>query len=393
MKKILFATTALAAVSLASGSIAQESAMMTPAGNTLNIGGYYEFGWTSLSDDYEGADDGGDAFTYGDSELYIDFENTADNGLTYGVEIDLEIVDGSKHTGVDKGSTENTDQANLFVKGDFGTVKLGHIDPAYGTFQMWAPTHEGTFSQDDQIPWRGDLGSQFIDNVGNGDGIRSYNRPSTALWHSPAGLGQAYDDSAKVVYISPSFNGFSFGASMRDTDDTADNNNSFGLQYSGDIGPGSLTVVGSTETNNADGGDKVSHTHYGVSYGMGAFTVTASRAKGKQGTGAGGGDIEREATEFGVGFQVSDQLSVGASTASSTAEQASSMLDQEGTFQSVSGSYTIAPGLKTTIALNQFSVENNGAPAFVAETGTRNVTAAQNKNDGSIITWQVEFAF
>ena len=379
MKKILFATTALAAVSLASGSIAQESAMMTPAGNTLNIGGYYEFGWTSLSDDYEGADDGGDAFTYGDSELYIDFENTADNGLTYGVQIDIEVNTGNhgEDSGDDNGKAE---ESSIYISGDFGTVHLGHDDPAFGRFQIWAPTHEGTLSQDDSVHY-----FQFVDNS---EPAADRVRIDDALWYSAAGVGNSYNDDAKLTYVSPSFNGFSFGASMSDSDSEADNPNSFGLQYSGDIGPGTLTVAGATETNNADGNDKVTSTHYGVSYGMGAFTVTVGRAKGKAGgANATSADIEREVTEFGVGFQVSDQLSVGASTASSETEQAVSAsanadamgLDQEGTFRSVSGSYTIAPGLKTTLALNQFDVENN--------------LNANHKNDGSEIVWQVEFSF
>ena len=370
MKKILFATTALAAVSVASGSIAQESAMMSAAGNDLSIGGYYEFGWASVSDDYKGAN-AGDARTYGDSELYIDFENTADNGLTYGVQIDLEIVNGSRHA--ESGPPKNAEESSIYISGDFGEIHLGHDDSAYGRFVLWTPTHEGTFSQDDSIH-----GAKFLGATPTDD------REATALAHSSAGGGNYYEDNAKIVYVSPSFNGFKFGASTLDSDTLADNPTAFGASYSGDIGPGSLTVKAATQTNNSDGSTKQSDTHYGVGYDMGAFSVTISRYKGK-GTGpqdnamTQNADLERDATEFGVGFTVSDQLSIAAALTNAETGFGGTTPKQEGSFRSVSGSYAIAPGLKTTLAMNQFDVEDKNT--------------ATSKNDGSEIVWQVEMAF
>ena len=193
------------------------------------------------------------------------------------------------------------------------------------------------------------------------------------LAYTPAGQGAAYNDNAKVTYISPNFSGFTFGASFEDSDSAEDNPTSIGASYSMDLGGmgsgTSLTLTGGSYSNNADGSAKSSDAHYGASLSMGAMTLTASTYSGEH------GDIDKDATEFGIGYQVSDELSLGA--AFNTAESTGSV-DTEGDFQSVSGSYSIAPGLKTTLAFNQFDVSDN---------------EARTSNDGSSIVWQLEFGF
>ena len=398
---------------------AQESQMMSAGGNTLSIGGYYEFGYASASDDFD-SDDGSDSKTYGESELFIDFSTTSDSGLTYGVQIDLEIVNGSQYG--ESGAAKNAEESSLFVSGDFGTLHFGHDDNAYGRFQTWAPTHEGATSQDDNILFGAgrlitpatDGGSAAAITAADADvrqarldaeiarnnvsdnatldtadaadaalataqAARAALDPTAAstyahnLAYTPAGQGASYDDNAKVTYISPNFSGFTFGASFEDSDSAEDNPTSIGASYSMDLGGmgsgTSLTLTGGSYSNNADGSAKSSDAHYGASLSMGAMTLTASTYSGEH------GDVDKDATEFGIGYQVSDELSLGA--AFNTAESTGSV-DTEGDFQSVSGSYSIALGLKTTLAFNQFDVSDN---------------AARTSNDGSSIVWQLEFGF
>ena len=423
MKKVLLATTAITAISLAGIASAQESQMMSAGGNTLSIGGYYEFGYASASDDLD-VNDGSDSKTYGESELFIDFSTTADSGLTYGVQIDLEIVNGSQYG--ESGTAKNAEESSLFVSGDFGTIHFGHDDNAYGRFQTWAPTHEGATSQDDNILFGAGRLVMPATSGGSSADITTADAAVTAaetavdtaqaafdadddnvallatlneaeallavqeadraaldptaasayghsLAYTPAGQGASYEDNAKVTYISPNFSGFSFGASFGDSDSAEDNPTAFGASYSMDIGGmnsgTSLTFTGGSYSNNADGSAKSSDTHYGVTLGMGAMTLTASTYSGEH------GDTDKDATEFGIGYQVSDQLSLGAAfnSAESTGD-----VDQEGDFQSVSGSYSIAPGLKTTLAFNQFDVSDN---------------AELTSNDGTSMVWQLEFGF
>ena len=392
MRKILLATTALAAVSVASGAVAQESQMMTANGNTLNIGGYYDFGWRSLSDDHNGVLD--DANTYGESELFIDFENTADNGLTYGVQIDLEVVNGGNFG--ESGDAKNAEESSIYVRGDFGEVHFGHDDGAYGRMILWAPTHAGTFSQDDAPA------AHFLMN--NTDAPRNRHRVGTNLLHV-SHSGVAYGDTAKITYVSPSFNGFKFAASVEDADgfakDTAqpvldannsrvggsrDNAQSFGASFGMDLGGGTMTVNGASWSNNADKDLKITENQLGVKYARGAFTVTLARAKNKS------GNLEKEATQFGIGFKVSDELALGASHNSAEATLGkvgdTGYTDEEGTYQSLSGKYTIAPGLTTSLALNQFEVESKSHPLVGAAT-----VSDRADNSGSSIVWEVRFTF
>ncbi len=133
MKKVLLATTVLAAVSVATPVLAQE----------VSVTGFYRFGWTSFSDDaafIEGAtgdpvEDSATA-TRTDSEININFSNTTDSGLTYAATFELE------------GDAAGVDESSLSLSGDFGTVILGNNDYAHDSFITWAPTHFGTLTSD-----------------------------------------------------------------------------------------------------------------------------------------------------------------------------------------------------------------------------------------------------
>ena len=298
MKKILYATTAIAAVSAISAANAQESSMMSAAGNDLSIGGYYEFGYASGSDDRGGEENGADTFTYGESELYIDFETTSDTGLTYGVQLDLEVVNGSRHA-VDGGDPNNTDEASIYVSGNFGTINLGHDDYASSLYNIWAPTHEGSISQDDSVHGirygdgaalrfiglndnatlvaersaafaRGEqvnigmteaqaamaLGNSIMSDNATAD--QEYaeslaeavfttvdpddNTSSPALRGLQQSIGLAHtasltqsNDNAKISYHSPNLGGLSFGGSFADDNATENSATSFGASFTGSV--------------------------------------------------------------------------------------------------------------------------------------------------------------
>ena len=459
MKKILYATTAIAAVSAISAANAQESAMMSAAGNDLSIGGYYEFGYASRSDDRGGDDNGADSFTYGDSELYIDFETTSDAGLTYGVQLDFEVVNGNEHG--ESGPAKNAEESSIYVSGNFGTIHLGHDDYASDLYNVWAPTHEGSFSQYDSINGirygegaalrviglapasaatvaataRADFaagGALDADGDNTGEvplagltGIESRSAVETALANQILGdltgsdrtaaqagadrdagaiadavfvdnstthlkglqqsVNLAYtaswtqgNDDAKITYVSPNLGGLSFGGSFADSDSSENSPTAFGGSFTGSVdripfvGGGFSYKLAAWQYGN--GGDELaetSTTHLGVNIGIGDLTLTAAQLSGDISETT---EDEVETLELGVGYAVHDSLSVGFSTADATNEDA----DEEGTFRSVSLSYTIAPGLKTTAAYNFYDVEKNEDLI---------------ENSGTELVWQVEFAF
>ena len=433
MKKILYATTAIAAVSAISAANAQESAMMSAAGNDLSIGGYYEFGYASRSDDRGGDDNGADSFTYGDSELYIDFETTSDSGLTYGVQLDFEVVSGSRH--VESGPAKNAEESSIYVSGNFGTIHLGHDDYASTSYNIWAPTHEGSLGQDNSIHglrYGEGAALRFIDldtataaanraafaagdnvDIGmtemqaatalartimsdnttadqefaeelaaavfvddNGTDVLRGLQQDINLAHT-ASLTQS-DDNAKISYHSPNFGGLSFGASFADSDSSENSPTAFGASFTGSVdkipfvgGGFSYKLAGWQLGNGADGDNETSTTHFGLNIDIGDLTLTAAQLSGDISETT---EDEVETLEFGIGYAVHDSLSVGFSTADANNNDT----DAEGTFQSVSLSYSIAPGLKTTAAYNQYEVERN--EHLIA-------------NNGSELVWQVEFAF
>ena len=471
MKKILYATTAIAAVSAISAANAQESAMMSAAGNDLSIGGYYEFGYASRSDDFSGDDGGSDSFTYGDSELYIDFETTSDAGLTYGVQLDFEVVNGNEHA--ESGDAKNAEESSIYVSGNFGTIHLGHDDFASDLYNVWAPTHEGAFSQYDSINGIrygeaaglrviGDAmdnatanaladfveGGSLINRDDEDEGRNDYihfdnitgisnradvvarvratdpaegltgaeataanaaadraaeaiaaavltevdvtpddgvDNPVTVLRGLQQGVGLAYtaswtqgSDDAKITYVSPNLGGLSFGGSFADSDSSDNSPTAFGGSFTGSVdripfvgGGFSYKLAAWQYGNGGDDEAEVSTTHLGVNIGIGDLTLTAAQLSGDISETT---EDEVETLEFGVGYAVHDSLSVGFSTADASNDDT----DEEGSFQSVSLSYTIAPGLKTTAAYNFYDVERS---EHLIE------------NSGTELVWQVEFAF
>ena len=151
MKKIVLATTALVSVAYAGSALAQESMVMGPQGAEAAIGGFYEFSYKSYTDDDDDRDDdGADSGSYGDSEISLSFSRTTDNGLTFGLDVQLET------STTDDGAPGNADESWLYIQGDFGEILLGENDRASDSFQTWAPTHAGTWGQDD-----GQAGPQF----------------------------------------------------------------------------------------------------------------------------------------------------------------------------------------------------------------------------------------
>ncbi len=292
MKKIILATTAL--VSVAGSALAQESMVMGPMGAEAHLGGFYEYRYTDYSD--------GLSSSSADAEIFLSFSTVSDSGLEIGVDYQLEA---------NTGSTTNVDEASLYVAGEFGRVVFGENDHASDSFQTWAPTHAGSIGQDDATNFGG--------------------------W---AGNAQ-YSDTAKIAYFSPSFSGFAFGISwqeaMADDDDAAVTG---GLSYSVNVADGmDVTLNAASFNNGKDGSDEDSSTSYGADLGLGDFAVTLATV-----------DYNAAAsrTGLGMGYTISDDLSVGAYFA----EQG----DKE--WNSFSAQYVIASGLTATLARN--GVENNG---------------------------------
>ena len=383
MKKIILATTALVSVAFAGNALAQESQMMSAMGNDINIGGYYEFSYQDYSDDGDSAR-GGDGNDFsGDSELFIDFASVSDAGLEYGVGLELEIVNGhSDATGEDN----NIDEASIYIAGDFGRVVLGHNDHGGDSFQTWIGT-DRTYGQDDAP------GPKFV-NVGD-EGTQGNFGASVR----PHTVNAPYGDGAKITYLSPSFSGFQFGVSMEDyggNDDATSVGAKYGFNlYGVDV---TLKAAGYSGVDHPDN----SSTSYGATFEYADFTFTAAAAEfeindfvadsqalladGTPNTSGTPVEVraEPEVLGFGLGYDINEDLFVSAYYATSEDD----VTNQELSTTSVGATYTIAPGLTATAALNSYEVEQK---VRSASTGVLATTAA--KNEGEQLVLQVEFAF
>jgi opacity protein-like surface antigen len=126
MKKVLLGSTTLAAVGAAAAAPAAAE-----EGVKLGLGGYFNtFFWAGNYDE-DDADprDLGDTGLFVDGEVHFKGDTTLDNGLTFGVQIELEaFTDG-----------DQIDENYAFIEGSFGRFVIGGHNVAAFSMQFAAP--------------------------------------------------------------------------------------------------------------------------------------------------------------------------------------------------------------------------------------------------------------
>jgi outer membrane protein OmpU len=196
MKNALMATTAAAALVFTAGAASAQ--VDTTSGNlSFGIGGFFTGGIGYVDND----EDNDNIGLIRDAEIHFDGRLTADNGLTFGVDIEFELGDrsSSQDVTVPAGGgtvtvTDNDriiDEASMFVSGSFGKVEIGEQDgaaDAYMASGVVAPPF--TTAQD---------GGGFLFNYYDMVGLDN--------------SGGTTSDSLKISYFTPNFSGFSAGVS------------------------------------------------------------------------------------------------------------------------------------------------------------------------------------
>lgn len=191
MKKTLLATSALVGASLLA---APANAGTVGSKDSLNVtlGGVFWFS-AYLKDEDDVGTGRGYGFTVSESNVQVNASATADNGIKYGVHINL-------HAGAADGTA--ADEANAFLHSDsWGRIELGDQDDATNRMQLgsWNALKGagGTFGG------LGDLNTVFggVGVLGDGFLARSDWQVFTTT------------DATKATYFSPSFSGFQIGAS------------------------------------------------------------------------------------------------------------------------------------------------------------------------------------
>ena len=186
MKKVLLASSALVATAALVAPAAASEKVTWNAFTQFNAGSAYGEKGGMKADDAKDKPMGQSAVDFStNSEVHLKFSDTADNGLSYGFKVELEA---------DQNGTNNSDENHIFISGDWGKIQLGDQDGAA-----------------DQLKKTGTVG--FVRGMINNTTGASFDyagaKGKTSIVASIARDG----DNTKVTYLSPSFSGFTVGAS------------------------------------------------------------------------------------------------------------------------------------------------------------------------------------
>lgn len=201
----------------------------------VKVGGYTAFQAAAFDNDNTNSSN---RDFLSESEIFIRASDEADNGLRYGVKVELQTSTSD---------SANADEAAIFLESAFGRLELGDDD---GPTDMSVSTPRVGIGQvngsiDDFIP-AADRG-HLVNNRGSA-GFLPYDS----------------DDATKISYTTPRYHGWQVGLSYApeaqsgsdgetvvflDTDRVARNFFEFGLRWQGDIGP--VNLMTSFEYNTA----------------------------------------------------------------------------------------------------------------------------------------------
>lgn len=180
MKKILFASTAL----LAAGAFASSAQASDPI--KLSLGGYMEYYVVAADqDDDASVNTNAQGFdVIGDAEVFFKGKTTLDNGMTVGVDVQLEAGTRS--------SSDAIDESYMYIQGKYGKLIVGAENDVAYKMGMSAPSvsMQGAAGNDDS------LGDYLL------DGVSHLMVVSTVT-----------GDANKLSYISPRLYGVQVGAS------------------------------------------------------------------------------------------------------------------------------------------------------------------------------------
>jgi predicted porin len=250
MKKILFASSAIAAVAFAGQASASEPIK-------LSVGGYMEQ-WAGVADEDNNASGGRKNAFQSDTEVHFKGSTTLDNGIEIGAVIELEA----------ETSSDQVDEQYLYINGGFGRFEMGKNDSAADAMGITAPAVGPVGVNDgDMDQW---TSAYLIDTV------RSSGDQNRATYYTPvmggfrAGVSFA-DDSGRNGSFDKEVSGGEVGGLHSDTTGSGDNIVSAGLEFNHDFGGVSLGLSAVGE-NQGEG----NWYGFGSNVGFGNFTVGSS---------------------------------------------------------------------------------------------------------------------
>ena len=339
MRKILLATTAL----IAAGGISAATA-------DVSISGKLKQSYHSWSDD-DVAESGTNNSSMGrDLQIWLKTSSQLDNGMTVGGNVRL------RH------GNSPDDRNYITVGGDFGSF-------TYGT--TWAPI----YSQSVGINWMDDIhivehSADSDGGSGTADDGATRGRVMTSSYNSTSGKGQ------KVIYATPSINGFKAMVSYSDAGDTSKGDHT---SYSASYSNGPIKVMYANEkADHADASSATAdadNTEYGVQYSGDFGRVWALAQSRSTTTNAGSETSNQSGSQVGIAYNLADNMTGVAyyTTAEETAS-ASANNNDEYTATALGVNYAVGGGLNIAVSHTMFDY---------TDATNASATAGQGSNEGS----------
>ena len=304
MRKLLFGTTALAAVATLSANVALAD---------VSISGYYE--WKHLSRTSAVATAKGTSMA-SDSEITFNFSNKTDSGLTVTMVTELAADD----------TNGEIDESSLSIEGGFGKIVLGQNDNAADNYGV----DVGDVVTEEETPTGVDtLAMLNTDVVSSGD-------------------------LNKITYHIPAIGGLTAGVSFTDsgTDSTTGNQDTteYGAAYAMAIGEATVTLAGaSSSTTMVSGTENTTANNVGATVAMGALSVKVAQGNYTA------VNADERSNGVGVSYKLSDDMTVGAYTVK--VSDSTGTTDETYANNGAEVAYTIASGLTAYLNLNDYKYE------------------------------------
>ena len=186
MRKLLIGSTALVVAGIGAAPVA-----FAGEAPKVSLSGATRLAYIIRDEDGPAATDGNDGgqfqFANAGTEVRLDASGTADNGLTYGVNLDFRP----------SGGAVTVDEHYIFLEGGWGTLHLGGDDGVLDNMEKGG--------QSVQVGnWGFDVSQTILTSAGVEADI--------GVFASHAAIT---GDDAKIAYYTPSFSGFSVGVSIQ----------------------------------------------------------------------------------------------------------------------------------------------------------------------------------
>jgi len=365
MKKLLYGTTALAAAGLLAGTANAADPIK------MGVGGYMQMFAVYMSQNDGAGETAAGAANNAikrEGEIIFNGKTTLDNGLEFGVQVQLEA----------ESSTDQIDESYIWVEGGFGRINMGSENSA-PTLMHYAPSAPGG------------VGFEYVNfqftNGHSVGGLRSVNTYQTMT-----------EDSEKLTYFTPRMAGFQLGVSY--TPDGGTSGGAAGgeagsvtgqlasysgmpLDYAATKSYNQIVELGANYVNKLGGADVALSGGYGKAQvkdatvggnpptngkdrvqwslggrvGMMGFTVAAAYAKDNNGDTR----ADRDTTDWDAGVNyATGPWSVGVAYYERTAQQGTGVQDDTFKAWEVGGKYTLGPGVTLGAGVQGSKVDSAG---------------------------------